>query len=487
MFLLDLYSLLCYNDLRQSKFFPLKRSVNPNIFREFSIRGIANQDLPDDVVTVIGRAIGLFFGQRDAQTIVVGRDVRNSSPRISQALIAGLLQTGIDVTDVGLVPSPVHNFATDLYNADAGVMITASHNPAEYNGLKIRTQDRSLHGDEVQEIYRLALAEQANVAEATPEAQAKRADPLPVYVERLKALSDLANAALSHPLKIVVDGGNGTNGQIVANLLSDLGVTITKLYCEPDGDFPGRGPDPTSDTGAEALSNWVQREQADLGLAYDGDGDRLALVDESGQRVFGDQIMMILARDILRQSPAKIVYEILCTQALADDIAAHGGEPIVTPSGYAFVHRAVQESGAAMGGELSGHLFFDEPGFRFDDSILATIKLLNVIIRMQGPLSTLVADLPAYHSSPQFRVSCPDSAKAEVVASVKQQFEKDYHVETVDGARIHFPEGWAMVRQSNTQPVISMRFEARSPEQLEAIQTRVQTLVEAEIKRHTGE
>ncbi len=462
--------------------------MNPNIFREFSIRGIADQDLPDEIVTVIGRAVGLFFGQRDAQTIVVGRDVRNSSPRISQAVVAGLLQTGIAVTDVGLVPAPVHNFATDLYKADAGVMITASHNPAEYNGLKIRTRDRSLHGDEVQEIYRLALmTEQSNGSETTAEKQAKRADPLPVYLERLKSISKLAKAALPRPLKIVVDGGNGTNGQIVAHLLRDLGVMVTELYCEPDGDFSGRGPDPTSAKAAEMLSNWVQREQADLGLAYDGDGDRLAVVDELGQRVFGDQVMMILARDVLRHGPAKIVYEILCTQALADDITAHGGEPIVTPSGYAFVHRAMQEVGAAMGGELSGHLFFDEPGFRFDDSILASIKLLNILVRTQRPLSTLIADLPAYHSSPQFRLPCPDSAKAKVVASVKQHFEQDYTVETVDGARIHFPDGWGMVRQSNTQPVISMRFEARSPEQLKAIQSSVQTLVEAEIKRHTGE
>jgi len=296
------------------------------------------------------------------------------------------------------------------------------------------------------------------------------------------------------PLKIVVDGGNGTNGLIVAQLLRDLGCQVSELYSEPDGNFPHRSPDPTASGALADLSAQVQAEKADLGLAYDGDGDRLALVDEQGRRVLGDQIMMILARDILQRGssgspqggPAKIVYEILCTQALADDVIAHGGEPVMTPSGYAFVHEAMQQSGAALGGELSGHLFCREPEFRFDDAILATIKLLNVVAPSLQPLSARVAALPAYDSSPELRLPCPDTAKAAVVEFVKTQFAPDYKVDTLDGARIHFAEGWALVRQSNTQPVISMRFEARSAEHLAAIQSRVQPMVEAEIKRQKG-
>ncbi len=459
-------------------------SINPHIFREFSIRGIADRDLTDEVVMAVGQATGLFFKQRGGATLVVGRDVRSSSPRISRALIKGLQLTGLKIVDLGQVPTPVHNFATDFYQADGGVMVTASHNPPEHNGLKLRNRDRTLYADEIQEIYRLATAETGDTpAMETGAGQVEQVDILPAYLERLKAQ---AHFQAAEPLKIVVDGGSGTNGLIMAGLLRELDCQVIELYCQPDGNFPHRSPDPTASGALTDLSARVQAEKAALGLAYDGDGDRLALVDEQGQRVLGDQIMMILARDVLKNGPAKIVYEILCTQALADDVVAHGGEPIMTPSGYAFVHEAMQSTGAALGGELSGHLFCREPDFRFDDALLATVKLLNVIAPSQQPLSVRVAGLPAYHSSPELRLPCPDTAKAQVVEFAKAQFAGDYKVDTLDGARIHFEDGWALVRQSNTQPVISMRFEARSAELLAVIQSQVQPLVEAEIKRYAG-
>lgn len=463
-------------------------NINPNIFREFSIRGIAEQDLTDDVVAAIGQAIGLFFQQQGATSLVVGRDTRLSSPRLSQALIHGLRHNDLKIIDLGLAPTPVHNFATDYYSADGGVMITASHNPPEYNGLKIRNRDRSLEAAELQAIYHLATQAHTAVAGSS---QVEAADILPIYTEHLKAkarfqirepTSEVCSAKTSEVLTVVVDGGSGTNGLIAAGLLRDLGCQVVELYCEPDGRFPHRSPDPTAAGALADLSARVRAEQAQLGLAYDGDGDRLALVDEQGQTVLGDQIMMILARHILRSGPARIVYEILCTQALADDVAAHGGEPIMVPSGYAFVHEAMQRHQAALGGELSGHLFCYEPDFRFDDALLATIKLLNSVAHSQQPLSALVAALPRYHSSPEIRLPCPDTAKGQVVAQVKAAFERDYHVDALDGARIHFEAGWALVRQSNTQPVISMRFEARTAAALAAIQSRVQPLVETKIK-----
>ncbi len=284
----------------------------------------------------------------------------------------------------------------------------------------------------------------------------------------------------------MVDGGNGTNGLIVSQLLRSVGCQVVELFCQPDGNFPNRTPDPTKSGAVEALSARVKEEQAVLGVAYDGDGDRLAVVDEQGNVILGDQILMILAHDVLRQQPAKIVVEILCTQALADDISAHGGEPILVPSGYAFVYHAMHNSGAAVGGELSGHLFFNEPGFDFDDAILGTVKLLNIIKRSQKPLSKMVAALPTYHSSPELRLPCPDSLKGKVVEQVKNHFEREYKVDTLDGARIHFEEGWALVRQSNTQPRLSMRFEARSAAGLEAIQNSVQPFVEAKINQLTN-
>lgn len=437
------------------------------------------------MVIRIGQAIGAFFKNQDNQSLVVGRDVRLSSERISQALIKGLLAGGLKVTDTGAVPTPVHNFAADYYDADGGVQVTASHNPAEYNGLKIRTADRTLYGHEIQEIYRLIVERQDILLAETGQDELTRLDPLPVYLDYLKALAHFSASARTQPLKVVVDGGHGTNGQIVSNLLHDLGCNVVELYCEPDGNFPLREPDPTASGATDALTMLVQKEEADLGLAYDGDGDRLVLVDENGSRVMGDQIMMILAREILHQGPAKIVYEILCTQALADDVLAHGGQPVMTPSGYAFVHEAMQETGAALGGELSGHLFFNESAFRFDDAILATVKILNVVAHSNRPLSELVAELPTLHSSDEIRLDCPDEIKSRVVERVKAQFAGDYKVETVDGARIHFGDGWALVRQSNTQPKISMRFEARNAVQLKLIQSTVQSLVEATIRRYT--
>jgi phosphomannomutase/phosphoglucomutase len=275
-----------------------------------------------------------------------------------------------------------------------------------------------------------------------------------------------------------VDGGNGTNGFIVSHLLRDLGCEVVELYCEPNGDFPNRPSDPTAPGATTDLSACVRSEAADLGLAYDGDGDRLAVVDEQGQQVFGDQVLMLLARDVLRHGPVSIVYDILCTQALADDVIAHGGKPVMTRNGYAFVHRAMRNTGAALGGEFSGHLFFDEPEFEFDDPILASIKLLNIVSRIQRPLSTLVAALPAYHSSPQTRLPCPDTIKAQVVEEVKNHFKSSHPVDELDGARIDFGDGWALVRASNTQPVLSLRFEATSAERLEEMKTEVLDQVE---------
>jgi phosphomannomutase/phosphoglucomutase len=445
-------------------------NLNPQIFREFSIRGIADQDLTDDVVTALGWAIGATFTQRGSASLVVGRDARLSSPRISRLLIAGLVQAGMHVTDVGVVPTPVHNFATDFFKADGGVMITASHNPAEYNGFKIRT-DQTLQGDDLQAIYRLAVAYVPH--ETVGAGHVRSAESLPPYLDCIRSYADVWR-----PLKVVLDAGNGTDGPIVPALLRGLGCEVIELYCEPDGSFPNRDPDPTTPGALAALSALVQSAGADLGLAYDGDGDRLALVDEQGRPVPGDQTLMLLARDVLSCLPGKIVYEVVCSQALADDVRAHGGQPVMVPCGYVFVHQAMRDHRAVLGGEFSGHLFFDDPNFSFDDPILATIKLLNVVARRRHPLSALIAELPAYHSSPSIRLACPDEIKGRVVEQVKRHYRASYLVDELDGARVDFGDGWALVRASNTQPALSMRFEARSAERLEELQTQVLKQVE---------
>lgn len=454
--------------------------IDPHIFREFSIRGIADRDLSNEIATRIGKATGTFFQQRGGKLLTVGKDVRTSSKRIARALIAGILQTGLDVYDVGVVPTPVLNFATDAYAAGGGIMVTASHNPPAYNGLKIRAEN-TLRGSELQEIYQLAQTAVAQEDTGVQPGKQRRIDPLPAYLQQVM---DHAREPVfdGRPLKVVVDGGNGTNGRIVSQLLRDLGCDVVEQYCEPDGRFPNRRPDPTATAALTNLMAKVTAVNADVGVAYDGDGDRLVAVDEQGHVVLGDQLLMLLAREQLRHGPAKVVYEVLCTQAVADDVSAHGGTPLMTPSGYFFIQETMQAEKAALGGELSGHIFFNEPGFRFDDAILATVKLLNVLTGSQKPLSALVAALPTYESSPELRLSCPDAVKSSVVARVKQRYEKKYRVDAIDGARIHFPDGWALVRQSNTQPVISMRFEARQAASLQMIQQEVQSLVESYIE-----
>jgi phosphomannomutase/phosphoglucomutase len=361
-------------------------------------------------------------------------------------------------------------------------MITASHNPPNYNGLKIRADD-TLHGDDLQQIYQLAVeAYKAGTAVAPHTPQPL--NPIPDYFQQLKI-----HAQSGRRLKVVVDGGSGANGRIVSQLLTDLDCDVVQLYCEPDGRFPHRQPDPTAAGATHDLAATVLAHQAHLGFAYDGDGDRVVIVDEQGQTVYGDQIMMLLARDILQATsalhagPATIVYEVLCSQALADDIVAHGGQAVMTPSGYFFIQQAMKAETAALGGELSGHLFLNEPGFRFDDAILATVKLLNIVRGAERPLSHLTADLPSYYSSPEIRLTCADNVKTAVVQQAITHYQKQYHVETIDGARIHFPDGWGLVRQSNTQPKISMRFEARSAAALQAIQNDVQAFVETTINQ----
>lgn len=456
--------------------------IESHLFRGYSIRGLADSQLTDPVVGAIGRAIGAYFAQRGGRVVIVGRDARLSSPRISRTLSAALCDAGMVVTDLGMVPTPVHNFATDLYTADAGVMVTASHNPAEYNGFKIRGH-QTLDADAIQTIYQLACAP-TTVPHPASEAAGDLlyADPRAAYIERVAAHADIRR-----PVRVVVDGGHGANGPLLGSLLGDLGCHVSTLHCAPDGNFPDRDPDPTAPGATDALSARVQHEQAEIGLSFDGDGDRLLVVDERGRRILGDQLLMLLARDILEAGPTAIVFEILCTRALHDDIVAHGGTPIVTPTGYAFVHAALQAHGAALGGEMSGHLFFNRPSFRFDDAILGAVKLLSLISRDGTPLSERISALPTYCSSPPIRLDCPDAAKTGVVDRIRDHFARTWPVDDLDGAHIDFGDGRAIVRASNTQPALSLRFEAHSEDRLAAITALVMEQVTAALQEAAGE
>lgn len=461
--------------------------INPNIFREFSIRGIADRDLTDETVGLIGRAIGAFFKQSEGYNLVVGQDVRLSSARISQAFIQGLSRSGLKVIDIGVVPTPVHNFATDFYAAAGGAMVTASHNPPEHNGFKIRNRRRTLDADEFQEIYRLATTAGAT-SEPNRPGLVEQAQIIPTYLDKVLAhfpspqqTFEVSAKRTSKVLKVVVDGGNGTNGLIVSQLLRSLGCQVIELFCEPDGNFPNRNPDPTASGALAVLSERVRAEKAAVGLAYDGDGDRVVLVDDQGEVHFGDIILMLLARQAAQQGPFKVVHDISSTKALGDDIVAHGGQSYPAPVGYAFVHHKMQEVGATLGGEAAGHIFCLDGEFRFDDAILASIKLLNYISGSGQAVSSLIADLPRYHTTPNYRIFCPDDDKARVVQNILAHFQTTHAVDTTDGVKIVFEHGWALIRPSNTQPALTFRAEGETAAEMERIEREVRPLIEAKL------
>ena len=435
--------------------------MEPSVFREYSIRGVVPRELDASAMHLLGQSLGTYVLGQGGRSVVVGHDVRLHSPSLCEALVEGVCQAGADVVHVGLAPTPVINFATDLLGADAGAAVTASHNPPEYNGLKIRT-DQTLQG---RELLRLRdLAQDGPLSRG--QGRAQRAQVLETY---LGAVASRVRGDLG--LRVVVDGGNGTNGSLVQTLLARLGCEALLLHGEPDGHFPHRSPNPLAPGSLDKLQQVVRSQGADLGVAYDGDGDRLVVVDEQGGVVWADRLLALLARAVLKQKPgAKIIYDISSSQALVDDVLAHGGVPVPSPVGYALVHRRMKEVGALLAGEMAGHLFFADSQFRFDDAILGTAKVVEVVARADCPLSALVAELPAYHTSPETRVFCPDDQKESVVTALAQVYDGQRPLETLDGVRVSFDDGWGLVRASQTQQAISMRFEARTPEELAAIQ-----------------
>lgn len=429
--------------------------LNKKIFRGFSIRGVVGEDFDLAGMTKIAQGVGRWFKNHGGNTLVVGHDVRNSSPELHLSLCEGLLSTGINVIDIGLTPTPVLNFATDYYKASGGIMITASHNPSHHNGLKIRS-DRTVYGDELENIY--ILASEASENQVIENGKYEKKNPFDIYVESI-----LSKSKLKKTLRVVVDGGNGANGLIVPKVLRNLGFEVIELFCEPDGNFPNRNPDPTAPYATDALAKKVVSEKADLGFAFDGDGDRVILVDETGRTIFGDETLMLIAGNALLENRAqKIAYEVLCTHALPDYITQLGGTPIPAKSGYAYVHNAMLDTGAKIGGEMSGHFFLLDEQFRFDDAILATFQVLSILSAANKSLSKLTSELPHYFASKEYRIDCPDVMKTDVVNSVRDYYaQAGYQLEEIDGVSIDFGNAWALVRQSNTDAVLSMRFEAK--------------------------
>jgi phosphomannomutase/phosphoglucomutase len=441
--------------------------MNTHIFREYDIRGVVGKDLTEETVRDLARSFGTFLRRNGVRRASLGRDARESSPRFRDLMVQGLNETGCNVLDVGMVPTPVLYFTLFTQDVDGGVMITGSHNPADNNGFKVCLGKSTIYGPQIQEVKEIALKRAFESGSGKVEERAV----LPLYHEYL-----VKNIKMSpRRLKVVVDGGNGVGGIVGAPLYRDLGCDVTELFCEPDSRFPHHHPDPTVVENMRFAIDHVKTRGADLAIAFDGDGDRIGVVDERGKIIWGDQLMVIFSRAILRERPgATFIAEVKCSQTLFDDIRQHGGNPIMWKVGHSLIKAKMKEVHAALAGEMSGHLFFADRYFGYDDAIYAGARVLEILSSTQGPLSSLLASLPQTVYTPEIRLDCPDEKKFDVVRALTEEFRRTHEVVDVDGARVLFKHGWGLVRASNTQPVLVLRFEADNERHLEEIRHTVE-------------
>lgn len=443
--------------------------VNSHVFREYDIRGLVERDLTDDFVYNLGRACGTHYRRHGVGRVALARDGRESSPHLRDVLAQGLIETGCDVVDIGMVPTPLLYFSLFMVEVGGGIMITGSHNPPEYNGFKVALGQTTIYGDEIQQLRRLMESE--DFATGAP-GSSEQQEIVSLYHQHVISRLRLG----PRRVKVVVDAGNGMGGFVGVPLYRQLGFDVVELFCEPDSRFPHHHPDPTVVENMQDLIATVVREKADVGIAYDGDADRIGVVDEQGRIIWGDQLMIIFAREILKEQPgATFISEVKCSQTLFDDIAQHGGRPIMWKVGHSPIKAKMKEEGAALAGEMSGHIFFADRYFGYDDAIYAGARLLEILSNTDQPLSGLLAGVPPMVATPEIRVECPDEKKFSVVEQLVAAFKQEYSVIDIDGARILFDGGWGLVRASNTQPALVLRFEAKDQERLQQIRQIVET------------
>ncbi|MGB5015146.1 MAG: phosphomannomutase/phosphoglucomutase [Pyrinomonadaceae bacterium] len=452
-------------------------SMNPNIFREYDIRGIVGDHLTDETVAMLGRAIGTFFRQNNAKRIAIGYDARISSPGFCQLLTEGFTASGLDVVLVGMVPTPVLYHTVYTRDVDGGVMITGSHNPPDHNGFKICLGKGTLFGSQIQEIKEIAFEAETRPVGSVPLPNRGSVETIEVLDEYCR---DIVSGISLGPRKIkaVIDAGNGMGGVTGVPVYRALGVELVELFTEPDSSFPNHHPDPTVTENLEDTIRTVRETGADIGIAFDGDGDRIGVVDENGRIIWGDELMVLLSRNVLAENPgATIIAEVKCSQTLYDDIAKNGGNGIMWKAGHSLIKAKMKETHAALAGEMSGHIFFADRFYGFDDATYAGARVLEILSNTDAPLSELTADLPKTFSTPELRTDCPDETKFDVVAKIAEHFAQTNEVITIDGARILFAHGWGLVRASNTQAILVSRFEADSDAALDEIRSVVESKV----------
>jgi phosphomannomutase / phosphoglucomutase len=453
-------------------------TLSPTIFREYDVRGVADRDLTEEAVALVARALAARLREAGGRRAAVGRDARLSSPRFARVAIDALASCGVDVLDLGEVPTPLVSFVAHGGGVDGTCMITGSHNPPEYNGLKVGLGTATLHGEAIQDLRRVALAGRFPVGEGT----VTRHDPVPEYGRRVRESLRLGKRRL----EVVVDAGNGTGGVVAVPLLESLGMDVVPLFVEPDGRFPNHHADPTVEANLEALQAKVLEAGADVGIAYDGDADRVGAVDERGRVLWGDQLVLLFARALLAEHPgATVIAEPKCSMTLFEDVARRGGRAIMWQAGHSIIKAKMKAEGALLAGEMSGHVFFGDRWPGFDDGIYASCRLVELLSRTDAPLSALLADVPRTESTPELRMACPEEHKFEVVRRARAWFSARHETITVDGVRVIFPDGWGLVRASNTQPLLVLRFEARTRDRLDEIRALVEGKVR-ELLREVG-
>ena len=435
--------------------------MNRSIFREYDVRGVVDADLTPEVVENIGKAFGTVIKRAGGSVVTVGNDARKSCPRLLKNLTDGIVSAGVDVIQIGLVPTPLLYYSLEKLKPAGGVMITGSHNPPEFNGFKLCLGTMSIYGAGIQ-----AMADMIEKGDfAAGQGKVTQVEVMEDYIKMVKR-----KIKLPRKLKIVIDSGNGCGGLFAPRLMRALGCEVVELYCEVDGSFPNHHPDPTVPKNLVDLIAKVKQVKADAGFAYDGDADRIGVVDEKGGILFGDQLMIIFARDILKRKPgAAIVYDVKCSQNLELDIKKHKGRPMINATGHSLIKARMKREKAQLAGEMSAHIFFKEGYFGYDDAIFATARFLRIMGGSKKKVSQYLSGLPKVYNTPEIRVDCPDDVKFGLIKDVTEYFKKTHQVVDIDGARIKFGEGWGLIRASNTQPVLVLRFEAQSKRTLEKI------------------
>jgi phosphomannomutase/phosphoglucomutase len=448
--------------------------LKPTIFREYDIRGLADSELLCPDVEQLGRGLGTYLARESGRKINVGRDCRLSSTRLRDALVQGLRAAGCDVTDIGVIPTPILYFSAQYLKADGAVMITGSHNPPEFNGFKTVCGTGTLHGETIQEVRRIIERQDFERGAG----QLASVDVVAPYVDEIAA-----QFRFDRRIKVVVDAGNGTGGPAMHRIFAKLNLDVTELFFDMDGKFPNHHPDPTVPANLSALIEKTRETGAVLGIAFDGDADRIGAVDEHGNVVYGDMLLLIYAREILTRKPgATFIGEVKCSQLMYDFINQWGGNAIMYKTGHSLIKAKMKEEHAELAGEMSGHMFFADRYRGYDDALYAACRLIEIVAKSGQPLSAQLAGIPKTVSTPEIRVDCPDDIKFEIVRRVAEHLKATHKTVDIDGVRVIFPEGWGLLRASNTQPVLVMRFEAANEHLLTAYRTEVEEALE-EAKR----